>query len=782
MDKLLEALRAIFSGLRGLLILLWQVVATCWGGVEYVATYIFRKGQSFFTSPSKLYIAMMSILFVGAGGAVISRTFSLMYGGKGAQMREDFAKITAIREDSISPQRGKIYDVQGRIIALDNTHYRLYLDFNHDAIKDYHDPSAKDHALVDSILRQDIDSLAHSVARVLRASGKQIDPKQVRKKLLEDLKKKNRETPVVNHDISLPELDLIRSSYPMADKVIDSTKNKTRQSLMNKLHYTKMRSKRYLPYGMLARRTIGDTYSDASNGLTQGNMGIEMGQNANLRGAKGFKKVSIQSSARHGSIVMKEAQDGYDVHTTLDMQLQHVLESVIVRQLTLLNARRGSAILMEVATGEIRAICSQEWSNARQSYVDTKNHTLTDKIAPGSTIKAASMMVALEDSIVQATDSIDLGNGSMLVGGHSLDDDGRLKGKISVSQVIEQSSNLGIGKIILKGYSKKPQEYVDKMRALGFGLEWNCDIPGQEHATILDIHKRSSTDMQIAWAAHGYSTQIPPIYMLAFYNAIANNGVYVRPHVVKYVKDQEGNIIQDYSKPEVLIPRICSEQTLHQIQDMLRKVVLNGTGKAVRSNIVSISGKSGTAQYEGKQDDGKKRHHVIFCGYFPSEQPKYSIIVDIHEPNNGSPGGGGMSGPVVKEIAEYIYSQESERPLDSLVLNTHHQRQPSASAGRQTALAHALSTRGIKLKGDPSNPQSNYVSVGRDYTAQSQPSYGQGTVPNFVGLGATDAYHLAQKQGYIISLSGHGRVQSQSPSAGTKAGQGTKLILQLSHQ
>lgn len=782
MDKLIEALKSILGGLLSLLTLIWKVIAIILRGFEYAAERIFRFGRDFFTTPKHLYSAIMITLFSIIGGMVIYQTLSLMYGSKGIQMRENINKISAARHVSIPPQRGKIYDVRGRIIALDNVHYRLYLDFNHDAIQGYHNPSAKDHALVAGILKRDIDSLAHSVARVLRASGKTVDPKQIRTHLLENLKKKNRETLVVNQDISLMELDQIRSSYPMADKVIDSVKNKTKQSLMNKLHYTKMRSKRYLPYGMLARRTIGDTKRDASDGLTQGNIGIELGQNDMLRGSKGEQRVSIQSSAKQGAVVIKEVQDGYDVHTTLDMQLQHVLESVIVRQLTLLNARRGSAILMEVATGEIRAICSQEWSNARQSYVDTQNHTLTDKIAPGSTIKAASMMVALEDGIVQATDSIDLGNGSMLVGGHSLDDDGRLKGKISVSQVIEQSSNLGIGKIILKGYSKKPQEYVDKMRALGFGLEWNCDIPGQEHATILDIHKRSSTDMQIAWAAHGYSTQIPPIYMLAFYNAIANNGVYVRPHVVKYVKDQEGNIIQDYSKPEVLIPRICSEQTLHQIQDMLRKVVLNGTGKAVRSNIVSISGKSGTAQYEGKQEDDKKRHHVIFCGYFPSEQPKYSIIVDIHEPNNGSPpGGGGMSGPVVKEIAEYIYSQESERPLDSLVLNTHHQRQPSASAGRQTALAHALSTRGIKLKGDPSNPQSNYVSVGRDYTAQAHPSYGQGTVPNFVGMGATDAYNLAQKRGYKISLSGYGRVKSQSPSAGTKAGQGTTLSLQLSH-
>lgn len=781
MEKLFEALRAIWGGLRSLLTLLWLGIRAILRGIEYIAAQIFHWFQGFFTTPKYLYIAIMGTLFAILGGGVIYQTISLMYGSRGDQKREDIAKITAIREDSIYPQRGKIYDVKGRIIALDNTHYRLYMDFNHDAIKGYHDPSAKDHALVTDILKRDIDSLAHSVARVLRASGKRVDPKQIRTSLFDNLKKRNRETLVVNQDISLLELEQIRAGYPMADKIIDSVKNKSKQSLMNMMHYTKMRSHRYLPYGMLARRTIGDTKRDASDGLTHGNIGIEQGQNEMLRGSKGLKKVSIQSSARHGAIVVKEAQDGYNVHTTLDMQLQHLLESVIIEQLTLLNARRGSAILMEVATGEIRAICNQEWSSSAQRYVDTKNYALTDQIAPGSTIKTASMMVALEDGIVQPTDSIDTGNGSILVGGRTISDGGRIRGKISVSQIIERSSNVGIAKVVLKGYSKSPQDFVDKMNALGFGLKWESDIPGQGHAKINSIRKGESSDMQIAWPAHGYSTEIPPLHMLAFYNAIANNGTYVRPHVVKYIKDQEGNIIHDYSKPEVLIPRICSEKTLHQIQDMLRKVVLNGTGRAVRSNIVSVSGKSGTAQYEGRRAGEEKRHHVVFCGYFPSEQPKYSIIVDIHEPASKDPGGGAMSGPVVREIAERIYSLESERPLDSLVRHTHTPQEPSISIGRKSEVAQALASRGLSLKSDSSAKTTSYVNVSPTYTASLRPTSGQGVMPNFVGMGATDAYSLAQTLGYSISLSGHGRVRSQSPSAGSKAGLGTKLVLELSH-
>ena len=547
--------------------------------------------------------------------------------------------------------------------------------------------------------------------------------------------------------------------------------------------YTKQMVQREKPFGSLASRTIGDIYGEIdTSGVTKGKNGLELQYDSLLRGEPGISSVR-RIGGRWTNVTEKEPVEGMDIRSTIDIDIQDITEKSLLDMLKKIDAASGTAIVMEVATGEVKAITNL--GRIREGvYGETMNHAVADEIEPGSTFKVASIMVALEDGVCQPTDTVDVGNGIYMYKGSRMTDHNMNKGgygKISVEQAIWYSSNIGVAKTILKGYENNPTKFVEGLYRIGMNADLHIEIPGAGRAKIRrpDDTTRYWSKTTLPWMSFGYETQIPPISTLAFYNAIANKGKMVRPYFVKEILHR-GKTIRTFS-PEVLKSAICSEQTLHIIQDMLLGVVEQGTGKAVHSDIIRIAGKTGTAQIASGGVYRRAGHQVAFAGYFPADNPMYSCIVVIRQPRIGYPSGGTMSGGVVKAIAEKIYSSHIAIPVDEMLPDSTAVYLPMAKAGEKQAVEHVLDKLDIPLDADSAKTQ--WVRVNRELEKNKIELQDiriiQGLVPSVYGMGAKDAVYLLESAGLRVTLSGAGRVTAQSIKPGTRVSKGQTILLTL---
>ena len=547
--------------------------------------------------------------------------------------------------------------------------------------------------------------------------------------------------------------------------------------------YTKEMVQRQKPFGTLASRTIGDIYGEIeAGGVTKGKNGLELQYDSLLRGEPGVSSVR-RVGGGWTNVVEIEPVDGMDIRTTIDINIQDITEKSLVDMLKKIDAESGTAVVMEVATGEVKAITNM--GRIREgAYAETKNHAVADEIEPGSTFKVASMMVALEDGICQPSDTVDVGKGIYMYKGARMTDHNMNKGgygRISAEQAIWYSSNIGVAKIILKGYEKNPTKYVECLYKLGLTIPLNLEIPGAGRAKIRMPNDTALywSKTTLPWMSFGYETQIPPIYTLTFFNAIANEGKMVRPMFTKEIM-HNGKTVQSFST-EVLKSSICSDKTLEIIKDMLLGVVEKGTGKAVHSDIIRIAGKTGTAQIASGGVYRTSGHQVAFCGYFPADEPKYSCIVVIRRPRIGYPSGGTMSGGVVKAIAEKVYAshmsfdvRDMERDSLAVIL-------PAAKNGNLEALENVLDKLDVSANTD--SLETKWVVAKREEGEEElhlrDLAIREGLVPNVIGMGAKDAVFLLESAGLRVVLDGMGRVSAQSMGAGTRIAKGQSIRLTL---
>lgn len=718
--------------------------------------------------------------------AICAKMILMITGQDGEQWRKVGQTLHRPEPIQLEPIRGSIYASDGRPVAITAPSYRLYLDFNAGAIRLAHNDSLK--MPKDSVLRAKRQALRNQLSRELDWLEVRLDSlygiktKPQRERWSKAFRKKHRYCLVAPLDISYLDLTQILSQAPFAHHYEHGRLKK--KSLLRQMLITEERSKRINPFGSLALRTIGSVYAEKKDGLSQGKQGLELHYDSLLRGqiGEGVKRYNAQ---RYNLKVVTPPRSGMNIYTTLDMNKQNLLEGIMRNRLGSLKAGSGTAVLMEVQTGKVLAITNLE-RNSEGVYRETMNYAVSDMSEPGSTFKVASMMVALDDGVVSPSDSIDVGNGGWTVGKRLLKDHnyGRGYGRISASQVIERSSNVGVAKIIVKGYANRPDDYVQKIRDLGFGLDLKLEIPGAAQAKV---RKRADNPNRwygttLAWMSFGYETQIPPIYTLAFFNAIANGGKLMRPYMVTQIRDDEGEIVEQ-QEPTVLKESICKPTTLSALQDMLRKVVTDGTGRSLRTDVVAISGKSGTAQiaqggsYSGP--DGKT-HQVSFCGYFPSEAPRYSMIVVIRNPSKEfAAGGGSMAGPVIRDLAERLISMETPRSLDSIPQPSIAQQRMAITSGRKGTLQALLHQVDGRYQANAEIAAEEYIHLDTELHEHKLPKAPAGSVPNVVGQSATDATHTLLSRGYIPRFSGSGRVVGQSIPAGAKAKQGTKINITL---
>ena len=467
------------------------------------------------------------------------------------------------------------------------------------------------------------------------------------------------------------------------------------------------------------------------------------------------------------NIVDVPAVDGCDIVSTLNVNMQDIAEKALIDQLKEINASVGVAILMEVKTGEVKAIVNMT-KGSDGVYREVKNNAVSDMMEPGSTFKTASIMVALEDGYITPDQLVDTKNGVYMMHGSPMKDHNWHRGGygvIDITKVLMVSSNIGVSRVIDENYHNQPEKYVEGLYKLGIATPLNLDIPGAaKKPNIRKPTKNNWSRTALAWMSIGYETQVPPMNTLAFYNAIANNGVMVKPKFVKSIV-KDGQVIEEIPT-EVLNPAIASPKTIEQIQVILEKVVSEGLGKPAGSKQFHVSGKTGTAQVSkgsGGYKSGTMQYLVSFCGYFPSENPKYSCIVAIQK--SGLPASGGlMAGSVFSEIAERVFAKHLAQDLkgakDSTAILT-----PDVKKGILADAQYILD----KIKANP-------VNLGEE--KQQDPK----RVPNVVGMGAKDAVYLLESAGLKVQLSGMGKVKSQSIPAGNTLHKGKTIQLRLVKQ
>jgi cell division protein FtsI (penicillin-binding protein 3) len=664
----------------------------------------------------------------------------------------------------VNPTRGNIYSDDNRIMATSAPQYYMYMDFKADGF-------ARDSFL--NSRYNNIDSLAYYLSRKLKnrtAAG-------YKAHLQKGLKLKSRQYPIYEGRVSYADLKEIKT-FPFL-----------RFHRNHSGFYTKEMMQRQKPFGMLASRTIGDIYNEIDSlGVTRGKNGLEMQYDSLLRGVAGLNSVQ-RIGGRWTNVMEVEPEDGMDIRSTIDINIQDLVEKALTDKLKELDADAGTAVVMEVRTGEIKAITNMGRVGAGR-FAETMNHAVADVIEPGSTFKVASMMVAIEDGIVTPETPVDVGKGVYAYANGNIIDHNAHRGGyglITAEKSIWYSSNVGIAKIILKGYEKNPLKFVEGLHRIGMDADLNIGIPGAGKAKLRWPKDKYWSKMSLPWMSFGYEVQIPPIYTLAFFNAIANNGKMVRPMFVKDIM-KNGKVVRHFD-PEVVIPSICSERTLKIIQDMLYKVVnyrdpsparRNGTGSPARSEVITIVGKTGTAQIASGGVYRTAGHNISFCGYFPYENPLYSCIVVISRPRHGIPSGGLMCGTVVKEIAEKIYANCTMFDLKKMPDDSLKVAYPDIKNGDYAALRNVTD----KLKIKPAvagRINSGYVTAtdnNRRITLRELPLT-DNVVPDVVGMGAKDAVYILENCGLRVSLSGKGRVVSQSIKKGSKAtpGQTVALIL-----
>ncbi len=551
--------------------------------------------------------------------------------------------------------------------------------------------------------------------------------------------------------------------------------------------YGEENNARRRPYGSIAARTIGDMFGSKDTARC----GLELSYDSLLRGQTGLLS-RRKFLNKYVSIIDVPAIDGMDIITTIDVDMQDIAERALIEELKKpeVNGELGVAILMEVATGDVKAIVNMAKCEDGE-YREVINSAINYRCEPGSVFKPASIMVALDDGVCDTSKIIHTGSGVMEMHSRYMKDHNHNRGgygDINVARALEVSSNVGVSWIIDTYYSQDPNKYIDGLYRIGMHEDLQLPLVGYNPPIIdhikLNAKGAAEDKTRLPWMSIGYNTQIAPINTLTFYNAIANNGKMVKPRFVKAaVKD--GQVIAEYPT-EVIKKQIAKPSTIKTIQTILRHVVSQGLGKKAGSRLFSVSGKTGTAQVsQGSRGyrTGTTGYWLSFAGYFPSEAPRYSCIVCIKK--WGLPAsGGGMSGLVFHNIAEGVMAKDLVCDMSDLS-NGDNGTLPTVKRGNVAAAQQVLHDIDIATTydwdGAITTPVWGYAAENNDHSIAllQQTTPATTTVPDVTGMGAKDAVYLLERQGISVRLRGRGKVTSQSLPAGTAITRNQSCTLQL---
>ena len=655
-----------------------------------------------------------------------------------------------LKRDSVTvkPNRGNILSCDGQLMASSIPEYKVYMDFQAGA-----EDSTGVHKR-DSIWAAEIDSICYGLNQIFP----QKSAAEFKVHLLEGKRKVMKNGTVgARHWAIWPR----RIDYNTFCEVHELPI--FREKLYKGGFHWETFNSRRKPFGTLAQRTIGEMYGAKDSAKN----GLELSLDTLLRGKNGLMH-RRKILSKYLDIPVLSPEDGVDVVTTIDVGMQDLAERALVDELKEINGEMGVAILMEVKTGDVKAIVNMT-RGLDGNYYEMVNNAISYRCEPGSVFKVASFLVALDDGVIDTTMTIPTGCGVMEMHGRPMKDHNWRRGgygTINVARALEVSSNIGVSYLIDKYYGHNPKKYVEGLYRIGIHEDLKLPLVGY-HPPMIRMPDTKTTDRSkywskttLPWMSIGYETQIAPINTVAFYNAIANNGKMMQPRFVKQLM-KNGEVIREF-EPVVLKERIAKPQTIKTMQTILEHVVSQGLGKKAGSKSFKVAGKTGTAQVAdqfGSYHSGVTRYWLSFAGFFPADNPRYTCIVCLKK--SGLPAsGGGMSGVVFHHIAEGVMAQSLKRSVDD-ARDSRSSLTPAVKKGDKQAANYVLAS--LKTKAQvPNNHESS-----------------KHTVPDVTGMGAKDAVYLLESRHIKARIKGRGKVKSQSIHAGSavKHGMVCELIL-----
>jgi cell division protein FtsI (penicillin-binding protein 3) len=538
-------------------------------------------------------------------------------------------------------------------------------------------------------------------------------------------------------------------------------------------------NRRILPNSDLAARTIG--YLNLGS---EGNeVGVEGAFDKDLAGKNG---VAVKQRLTGGDWITVdnassvESKDGNDVVTTLDIDLQDVATTALLNQLRKHNAHHGCAVLMEVSTGDIKAIANLELGSDGD-YHETYNYAVGESTEPGSTFKLPSLMAALEDGVIDTGDIVDTGTGSVKFYNKIVRDTKEEGyGKITVMEVFEKSSNVGTSKLIYEHYKDNPKDFVNRLYAMKLNEKLDLQIKGEGTPLIRYPGDKLWSGLSLPMMSHGYEVQMTPLQILTFYNAVANDGKMMRPRFVTGIL-RNGTVVKNY-EPEVIINSIASRSTIRKAKKMMEGVVEQGTATNLKNANYKIAGKTGTAQIAkdkyGYRQGARISYQASFVGYFPAQNPLYSCIVVVNAPSNGVYYGNLVAGSVFKEISDKVYATSFFRDYipenkDDISLSA-----PEAGNGYRDDINEVLRNLNVRYR---RTADDDWVATREsgDTIRLAGVKMQIGLVPDVRGMSLRDAVYLLENSGLRVRYSGKGKVLRQSPEHGARYNEGSVVSLEM---
>ena len=672
-------------------------------------------------------------------------TIQLVEGDKWVARAEHVA--TAYR--TVQPDRGHIYSEDGRFLSTSVPEYEVRMDLMADGLSD-------------ELFRAELDPLCQALSELFA----------------------DRTTADYRRDLLAARASHDR--YHLIKRKVDHEQLQRMKAipLFKRGRYAsgmivEKRTVRMRPFGRLASRTVGYVLKDSTT------IGLESGYDQWLRGVTGKRLERRLTGGIWMPIDDGEGQDpvpGSDVHTTIDINLQDVADAALEAQLRKHGAHHGCVVVMEVATGYIKAI-SNLTRRGDSVYVEDLNYAVGLACEPGSTFKTASLMVALEDGKLKVTDTVDTKKGQVRFHDRVMKDshDGGY-GRITVQRALELSSNTGVSQLINSAYRTEPKRFVEGLRKLGLDRPLGVRLPGEGSPVMRNPGDKGWSGVSLPWMSIGYEVSMTPMQILAFYNAIANGGRMMQPQFATKVT-RAGKEVERF-EPLVLNERICSPATLDQVHAMLVGVVDSGTAVNLKAAHFKIAGKTGTAQIAQEKSGYKlsgTNYQASFVGYFPAEAPRYSAIVVVSSPSMSGYYGNVVAGPIFREIADKIHSNRLEMQTGLAEAVPSVERTPITYSGHAGDLRIALAGLGVRSE---QTGEGEWVSTTAGDSAvvmepRGLPGDALRLVPNVIGMGLKDALYILENRGLHVRVLGSGMVRRQSIGPGQRYTNGSTIILDL---
>ncbi|HCS87392.1 MAG TPA: hypothetical protein DIW30_02910 [Bacteroidales bacterium] len=686
-----------------------------------------------------LVVTLMATGFI----AVLVKIGTTQWGSRHDQLLS-IAQRSVSRNETILPNRGNIYDCNGNLLAGSAPAYYIRMDTRVPAL----------HQKEGKLFYENIDSVSYALSAFFGDRS----PKEYKELLSDGYKRGDGQLLLYPQRITHEQLKAVK-------KMPLFRLGQIKSGLLTKEYYQRIK-----PFGLLASRTVGSIYGDNGRGVS----GLERAYETELKGRAGHKQVEMID----GRVIVSsntEAEDGLDIISTIDTDLQDIVESQLLQTVSSQQADWGCCILMEVQTGEVKAIANLGLSNGE--YIENKDYATT-RIEPGSTFKTFSLMAVLDEGKFSLTDTLDLENGLWVYKDSKRPiSDSHKHEKATVLQAFAASSNIGMAKMVTQTYEEKAERFIGKLDKMGARDSVIFQVPGTNQA-LINIPKDQETLSRMAF---GYSVELPPIAILTFYNAIANDGKMIRPFLVKEIQ-KDGETVKTF-RTSVVRSSICKSSTLHDVRTALEAVVWDdeygtasvtpwGTKKA-QGNMVHIAGKTGTARIHEKTGYNKNSHRYTFCGYFPMEDPQYTCICIVERPQVYTDAGIHCGG-TVRRIAEKTIAHEGTISIKTRFVHPDSLLLPPIKRGKQSAIRKAA--KGAELEVEYSSAE--WAKVNELYKTEAI-IIQENTVPNVIGMGAKDAVFAIERTGMQVRISGKGKVVSQSIAGGSAVIKGGIVKLDL---